>query len=134
MWVPAIATACGVPIALGFYLVGSPYVALAIGVLASIAGPMYLGPTFAMTQTLVRPNMRAMASAILLFALNLIGLGIGPWFVGYVSDLLAPTYGVESIRYSLVSIVVIGNAWAVLHYLLAARTLRADLTVKDSAA
>ena len=30
--------------------------------------------------------MRAMAAAILLFVLNLIGLGIGPWFVGYLSD------------------------------------------------
>jgi predicted MFS family arabinose efflux permease len=132
MWVPALATLAGVPIALGFYLVDNAYLALAIGVLGSIAGPMYLGPSFAMTQTLVRPHMRAVASAILLFMLNLIGLGIGPWFVGYVSDLLAPTYGVESIRYSLVIIVMIGNAWAVLHYLLAARTLRADLLLRDS--
>ncbi len=132
MWVPAIATLAGVPIALGYYLVPDVYVALSIGVLASIAGPMYLGPSFAMTQTLVRPHMRAMASAILLFIINLIGLGLGPWFVGYTSDALAPRFGDESLRYALVSIVSLGNAWAAAHYFLAARTLKADLAVKDA--
>jgi MFS family permease len=132
MWIPATATLAGVPIALGYYLVPDPYVALAIGVLAAIAGPMYLGPSFATTQTLVRPEMRAMAAAILLFVLNLIGLGIGPWFVGYLSDLLVPSYGDESIRYSLVWVVTIGNAWAAVHYFIAARTLKADLAVRDS--
>ncbi len=131
MWVPAIATVLGVPIALGFYLSPDPYVALSVGVLSSIAGPMYLGPTFAMTQSLVRPHMRAMASAILLFILNLIGLGIGPWFVGFASDLLAPSFGVESIRYALVGIVVTGNAWAAVHYFLAARSLSDDLQRKN---
>ncbi len=132
MWVPGIATLFGVPIAFGYYMAPDPYVALSVGVLAAIAGPMYLGPSFAMTQTLVKPHMRAMASAILLFILNLIGLGIGPWFVGFVSDQLAPTYGVESIRYALVSVVMVGNAWAGIHYLLAARTLKADLEIRNT--
>lgn len=133
MWLPGIATIAGVPIALGYYLSPDPYVALLLfGIPAGIAGPMYLGPTFAMTQTLVKPHMRAVASAILLFILNLIGLGIGPWFVGFVSDALAPRYGNESLRWALVSIVSIGNLWSSVHYFLAARTLARDLTVKDA--
>ena len=73
VWVPGIATLAGVPIAIGYYLSPDPYRALLLfGIPAGIAGPMYLGPTFAMTQTLVKPHMRAMASAILLFILNLI--------------------------------------------------------------
>ncbi len=132
LWVPGIASIAGVPIALGYYLTPDPYLALLLfGIPAGIAGPMYLGPTFAMTQTLVMPHMRAMASAILLFILNLIGLGIGPWFVGYVSDALAPQYGAESLRWALVSIVSIGSAWAAVHYFIAARTLRSDLTKKN---
>ena len=75
--------------------------------------------------------MRAMASAILRFILNLIGVGIGPWFVGYVSDALAPHYGAESLRWALVSIVSIGSAWAAIHYFVAARTLRSDLIKKN---
>ena len=39
------------------------------------------------------PDMRALASAILLFIINLIGLGLGPWFVGMISDALKPAYG-----------------------------------------
>ncbi|MEE2662549.1 MAG: MFS transporter [Myxococcota bacterium] len=133
MWLPGIATIAGIPIALGYYLSPDPYVALLLfGIPAGIAGPMYLGPTFAMTQTLVKPHMRAVASAILLFILNLIGLGIGPWFVGFVSDALAPRYGNESLRWALVSIVSIGNLWSSVHYFLAARTLARDLTVKDA--
>ena len=132
LWVPGIASIAGVPIALGYYLTPDPYLALLLfGIPAGIAGPMYLGPTFAMTQTLVMPHMRAMASAILLFILNLIGLGIGPWFVGYVSDALAPHYGAASLRWALVSIVSIGSAWAAVHYFVAARTLRSDLTKKN---
>jgi MFS family permease len=133
LWVPGLATIAGIPIALGYYLSPDPYVALLLfGIPAGIAGPMYLGPSFAMTQTLVKPHMRAMASAILLFILNMIGLGLGPWFVGYVSDALAPQYGDESLRWALASIVSIGNAWAAIHYFLAARTLRDDLTAKDA--
>jgi len=75
--------------------------------------------------------MRALASAILLFVMNLIGLGIGPWFVGFVSDALAPQYGDESLRWALVSIVTVGNLWAAIHYFVAARSLRADLLLKE---
>jgi hypothetical protein len=93
---------------------------------------MYLGPTFAMTQSLVKLRMRSMASAILLFILNLIGLGLGPWFIGIISDSLAPSQGIRSLGTALLWVVVAGNAWAALHYLLAARTLREDLRAKDS--
>ena len=31
-----------------------------------------------MTQSLAKPHMRAMASAVLLFLVNLVGLGVGP--------------------------------------------------------
>jgi hypothetical protein len=95
-------------------------------------GAIYLGPTFAMTQSLVLPHMRALASAILLFIINLVGLGLGPWFVGMLSDALKPTYGVDSIRYALLGTIVVGAIWSSVHYALAARTLRVDLLAKDA--
>ena len=85
-----------------------------------------------MTQSLVRPHMRALASAILLFIINLIGLGLGPWFVGMLSDALKPAYGVDAIRYALLGTVVVGAAWSSVHYLLAGRSLEADLRAKDA--
>jgi MFS family permease len=131
MWVPGIATLLGVPAAAAFYLWPTPYVAVAIGCLPVILGAMYLGPTFALTQTMVRPRMRALASAILLFILNLIGLGGGPTFVGWLSDRLAPAYGIEAVRYALLYTVVAGALWATFHYWAGARTLREDLRAKD---
>ena len=52
-------------------------------------GAMYLGPTLAMTHGIVSLRMRALASSILFFVLNLIGLGLGPLFTGMLSDALS---------------------------------------------
>lgn len=132
MGIPGIATLASVPFAFLFYTTGNPIVALFLAVPGAILGPMYLGPTFGMTQTLVTPAMRATASAILLFVLNLIGLGLGPVFAGMLSDGLRPTYGEESIRYSLLFLAVGGNLWSAFHYYMASRTLRVDLNAKTA--
>jgi MFS family permease len=127
MWVPGISTAVGLPFAAGLYLWPDRYGALMFAAPAALLGAMYLGPTFAMAQGLSRPHMRALVSAILLFIINLVGLGLGPQAVGLLSDLLRPAYGVESVRYALLFVVLAGAGWSTLHYALAARTLRADL-------
>ena len=134
MGVPGIATIISVPFAVLFYTTGDPMLAIILAIPGAILGPMYLGPTFATTQTLVPPAMRSTASAILLFVLNLIGLGLGPVFAGFLSDTLRPGYGEESIRYSLLILAVAGNIWSALHYYLASRTLREDLAAKDQLA
>ncbi len=131
MWLPALATMAFIPFAFLLYLSPNPYLGLALYFPGSILGGMYLGPTFAMTQSLVPASMRATAAAILLFTINIIGLGLGPQGVGILSDLLAPRFGNESLRYALLTIIVSFAAWSVLHYVLAARTLRADLRIKD---
>jgi len=133
MWLPALSTLVYIPFAFLLYTWPDSRTALLLYFPGALLGGMYLGPTFAMTQTLVRPEVRAMASAILLFIINIIGLGLGPQAVGIVSDLLAETLGQESLRYSLLGIIVSFAAWSVLHYLLAARTLREDLLAKDAA-
>ena len=45
----------------------------------------YLGPAVAALQTATPNEMRALASAILLFAANLLGLGLGPPIVGWLT-------------------------------------------------
>ena len=132
MWVPAIATAIYIPFAFLLYLWPDGRMALILSFPGSFLGGMYLGPTFATTQSIVPPRMRATASAILLFVINLIGLGLGPQVVGILSDLLQGSFGIESLRYALLSVVVTFAAWSVLHYALAARTLVADLKAKDA--
>lgn len=132
LWVPAIATAVGIPFAAGVYLAPDRYLALAFAVPAALVGAMYLGPTFAMAQGLARADMRALVSAVLLFIINLVGLGLGPQVVGLLSDALRADLGAESVRYALLSVVLAGAAWSTLHYALAARTLRADLEAKHA--
>ncbi len=132
MWLPGLATFLGVPFAFLMYLWPSAGGAMIFYALPAVLSGMYLGPTFAMTQALAPPHMRAMASAVLLFILNMIGMGLGPLAVGMLSDALEPSYGIESIRYALLAVVASCAAWSVLHYLLAARTLRTDLEAKDA--
>ena len=62
---------------------------------------MYLGPAISVAHAMVPANMRALTSAILFFVLNLIGLGLGPLIIGMVSDLLQPSFGIESLRWAL---------------------------------
>ena len=85
-----------------------------------------------LTQSLVRVRMRAVASAILLFVINLIGLGLGPQTVGMLNDLLHPRFGPSAVRYSLGAVVLVTSLWASVHFALGARTLRADLEAKGA--
>jgi len=99
--------------------------------LVAVLGGMYLGPSFAMTQALVTLRMRALASATLLFMLNIIGMGLGPYLVGVASDLLADDLGTQSLRYAL-CLAVLVNVWAAGHYFVGARSLRRDLETTEA--
>lgn len=95
-------------------------------------GGVYLGPCLAVTHSMVGLRQRAVASAILFFILNLIGLGFGPMTIGAISDLLRPEFGdSDGLRYAIIGAASIANAWAILHYLLASRTLREDIAAAE---
>jgi MFS family permease len=70
----------------------------AVGQMLALA---WLGPIIAAVQHIVPPNMRASASASFLFINNLIGIGFGIFFLGYMSDAMTQAYGEESLRYSI---------------------------------
>jgi MFS family permease len=61
----------------------------------------WLGPVIAAVQHIVPPNMRATASASFLFINNLIGIGFGIFFLGFMSDAMKAAHGDESLRYSI---------------------------------
>jgi MFS family permease len=54
---------------------------------------MYLGPSFALIQTLAPVQLRAFAIAFLFLILNLFALGFAPLWVGWMSDVFAGSYG-----------------------------------------
>src|SRR6185503_2880705 len=100
-WVPALSLVGYFPFVYLVLLIDNPRLALVAYFFAIIFAAMHLGPAIAITYGLVKVRMRALASAILLFILNMIGLGLGPLLVGFISDGLAPAHGALSIRYSL---------------------------------
>lgn len=130
MWVPGIATLAMVPFQFSSYLADDIRLVIPSFIVMGILASFFFGPSFAMTQGLAALRMRALAVSILLFIQTLIGLGLGPFFVGVISDRLAPSVGVDSLAWGLV-IVGLVNVWAALHYFRAARTLREDLATTE---
>jgi predicted MFS family arabinose efflux permease len=126
MWVPGYATLAMVPFQFSSYLGSSLWVAIPSFSIMLILGSMFFGPSFAMSQGLATLRMRAVATSLVLFAQTLIGLGLGPFLVGVVSDHLRPAVGTHSLAYGLVTVGLV-NLWAAVHYFRGARTLRADL-------
>ncbi|MFM7119095.1 MAG: spinster family MFS transporter [Gammaproteobacteria bacterium] len=128
VWLPGIATLISVPFAVAAYTWDDAIGAFWLMALPGFLGAYYLGPTFSLAQGLVGVRMRALAAAILLFILNLIGMGMGPVIVGITSDLLNAytDLGVYSIRWALVSVLIF-NVLSTVFYLMAGRTLREDL-------
>lgn len=126
VWIPAGATVAAIPFSLTVYLLDAYALALVVYTVPVFLGAMYLGPTLAMTHGIVSLRMRALASSILFFVLNLIGLGLGPLFTGMLSDYLAPEYGKDALRYALVSVVLV-YFWCGFHYLKAAKYINEDL-------
>jgi len=127
LWLPALTGFVCVPFMIMVYLADGPYTALALGIVPGVLFNVYLGNTIATTHSLVGLRMRALSSAILFLILNIIGLGLGPWTTGMLSDYLQPTLGAESLRYAMLYVLPAVMFWSACHFLLAARSLRVDL-------
>jgi len=126
MLLPAAMALAGLPFAGVFVLSDDVTWALAAFAPFYAISNMYVGPLWSLPQNLVRPEMRATTSAILLFILNLAGMGLGPLLVGALNDLLGLRYGAAAIRGSFVAVVAIGGL-AAIFYARGARHLRAEL-------
>ena len=110
------------------FLSSSWQVALALFLVPALTANVYLAPVLSQAQGLVSLRMRAMASAVALLIINVIGLALGPLLTGVLSDALGPRFGEESMRYSLLLVTSIVLPWAGWHYVRAGRTIDADLT------
>ncbi|MFK7899010.1 MAG: MFS transporter, partial [Myxococcota bacterium] len=131
VWIPALGGTLALPFIAVFLFWPDRNPALAAYAVAMVFSVFFVGPCYAIAQGLARLRMRAQAAAILMFAINLIGLGIAPLAVGMLNDSLASTYGDEAIRYSLM-ITGAAGVWAVVHSLLAGRSVREDLAAAAS--
>ncbi len=126
-WTTAFAAFAALPFAIGFVSSERTWVALAWFAPMTFLTGLYIGPLYAMNQGLARPRMRAMAVAIHLFVVSILGGGVGPWAVGLMNDAFQAEYGDAGIRQSLIWVQSIGLVAAGTCYLLASRTLARDM-------
>jgi MFS family permease len=131
VWLTSLVKIAIAPFVFWFYLENDLVTLSFLLAFIAFLGGFYLSVSFAMTQTLLPPASRALGAAILLFCINIIGLGLGPFMVGVLSDYFSGQYGDQSLRYALISVSLI-NIWGAWHYFRAGRYLREDLAVSAS--
>lgn len=124
-WIPVIAFTISLPALAGLIWAPTWQIALMFIAVPALLNNMYLAPALAVVQNAVPPGQRTMAGAILLFILNLIGLGGGPIFLGRVSDMAKANYGDHSLLIgyaALAPVIVI----AIIAHLAAASSIARD--------
>jgi predicted MFS family arabinose efflux permease len=126
LWLPAASLLLAIPFSSVILFASNTKIALIFISIPAFLVSFYLAPCIAVTHGLVGLRMRAMSSAILLFVLNIIGLGCGPLVTGMVSDYLKPSMGAESIRWAL-STTFIANILGAIFFFMAAKTIREEL-------
>lgn len=101
-FIPAIALFLNAPCFLISIWTGNPIISLIFQAPVNLALGFYLGPMFALAQTLAPVSIRALSTAVLFFILNMIALGFGPTLAGVLSSMLTGSMGEElALRWAL---------------------------------
>jgi predicted MFS family arabinose efflux permease len=125
-WLLAGCFAIIVPASLVLFLVHNFMLAMIMTVLINLFGTLWTAPSYALVQNLAGPRMRAIAAAIFMMIVNIVGLGFGPYVTGLLSDALTPRFGAMALAVSL-SAVTMTCALSVASFVLGARTVAADM-------
>lgn len=126
VWLPMVACLVAAPAILLLFMAQDRSVALAALIIPSLACGLYLAPTYALIQALADAKSRATATAVVTLAVNLIGLGLGPLLLGWLSDMLQAQYGDASLRFAFFIVPPL-YLIAASFYLVASAYLRADI-------
>jgi predicted MFS family arabinose efflux permease len=123
--VPAAALLLAIPFFIGFVWAPTWPLAMLFLVGPTFFNYFYLSPAVALVQEEVRPHERVLSGALLLLVMNLIGLGLGPTYLGAVSDLLRESHPDNSLQLAFYSLVPFYILAAVL-FLVLARKMRRE--------
>jgi len=124
-YIPAAGLALAAPLFVGFVWAPSWPLALAFLALPTALNYFYLSPAVTLVQEEVRPDQRTLAGALLLLVMNLIGLGLGPTYLGFMSDWLRPSHPDNSLQLAFYSLVPFYGV-AILAFLWLARAIRRE--------
>ena len=130
-WLPAISIALCLPIGIAGWWAPSVEINLIFTSLFLIFMGIYLGPCFAIAQTLAPIHMRAMSTALFFFILNMIGLGLGPSISGWLIDFFKFDYeDINSMRYAMTAISCVFIP-SIISFLIVARKLPRDWEIAE---
>jgi predicted MFS family arabinose efflux permease len=118
-YLPALALALAIPFFIAFVSVPDWPLALVFLALPTFLNYFYLSPAVTLVQEAVRPDQRVLAGALLLLVMNLIGLGLGPTWLGAVSDFLRPDHPGNSLQLAFYTLVPFYLLAVLLHLWLA---------------
>ena len=125
-WLPAIAIGICLPIGIAAFWVTSVWAHLAFSTIFLLFLGIYLGPSFAIAQTLAPINMRAMSTALFFFILNMIALGGGPTFTGWLIDVYRESHtDLMAMRYA-VTVTICMFIPSIISFMVVARVLPKD--------
>jgi predicted MFS family arabinose efflux permease len=105
-WLPTIACALGVPLYWLALSADNLRNFVAADFVAELVLAIGLPAFFAAAHAVCGAPRRAMAIGIVFFSISFLGGGFGPLVAGALSDALGAAYGLESLRYSLMSMLV----------------------------
>ena len=128
VWISLLGFGISLPLIFAMLFVDNAVLSLIFFIIPGALQSIYLAPLIAVTHSLVESRMRAQASAVVFLILNLIGLGLGPLLIGILSDILAPSFGTNSLRYSMMILISTALGWGLIHFMLAARTIKKDMS------
>lgn len=109
--VPAASLVLALPFFIGFAWAPSWKIALAFLLVPMFLNSFFLSATVTFVQNEVAPERRVISGALLLLVMNFIGLGLGPTYVGMMSDFFRPDYGEHALQtayYALAPMYLIG--------------------------
>jgi predicted MFS family arabinose efflux permease len=118
--VPAVASLISIPFFTFAMTTDSAVLALLFLIPSYLFGALWYGPVYASAQGLVPPQMRATSASIVLFIINMMGLGFGALVVGALSDTFNFGLGLgkaEGVRWALIVSAYFGLISAVLFWL-----------------
>ena len=104
-WLPAVALSIAIPFFVGFAWAPGWRLALLFLAVPMFLNYFYLSPAVALVQERVQPHERVLAGALLLLVMNLIGLGLGPTFLGAASDWFRADHPQNSLQLAFYALV-----------------------------
>jgi len=105
-WLSAVTCALGAPLYLMALAASSVSSFIALDFLAELVLAVGISVSFAPVHAVCGGARRTQAIAVMQLAFMLVGAGCGPLMAGALSDLLSTFYGAESLRYSLMAMVL----------------------------